>query len=61
MWRVAGGIYSTLGVEAASWGDDAVVSRSGGFPRGSTGYAWSAWYTTYAYCNQLNLNLGFSL
>ena len=44
MQRAAGGIRSSLGAEAAWWGDDVVATRSGGLSAGSRGYNWRALY-----------------
>ena len=40
MQHAAGGIRSSLGVEAARLGDDVVVTRSGGLSEESSGYNW---------------------
>ena len=49
------------GVEVAWWGDDAVVTRSGGLSRGSRGCNWRVLYFIYVQGNEYNLILGFSL
>ena len=52
---------SGWGVEAAWWGVDAVIIRSGGLSRGSTAYNWRALYLIYVHLKESNLILGFSL
>ena len=48
------------GVEAAWWGDDAVVTRSGGLSKRSTGYNWGVSYPFCVLFNESKLNLEFS-
>ena len=49
------------GVEAAWWGDDAVVTRSGGLSRESRRYNWRVLCLIYVTFSAFNLTLGFSL
>ena len=52
---------SGWGVEAAWWGDDAVVTRSGGLSKGARGHNSGVFYLIYVYVNESNISLGLCL